>query len=388
MVRDMPDAVQLTGITWDHTRGLVPLIAAAQRFSEMNPGVEIAWRKRSLQAFGDQPLQDLAPHFDLLVIDHPFVGYAAAHDLLVPLDEYLPGSFLADQAAHSVGVSHQSYAWGGHQWALAIDAATPVSAWRPDLLQRAGERLPETWEEVLDLARRGMVALPAAAIDSLMHVYMMCIALGEEPFQTADRVVSREAGVAALECLRELVSLCDPVCLRCNPFQTYEVLAAGATLAYCPFAYGYSNYAREGYAANLLRFGGLVTYNGRRLRSTLGGAGLAISRSCRHPEIARTYACFVADPVTQRGLYVASGGQPGHRAAWVDTAANALCHNYFRDTLATLDEAFLRPRYSGYAHFQDHAAPLVHAYLADGGDALVVLEGLDRLYRESLNVER
>lgn len=82
----------------------------------------IAWRKRSLKAFGDQPLHNLAHDFDLLVIDHPFVGYAAVHGLILPLDDHLPTAFLADQEAQSVGASYASYSWDGHQWALAIDA--------------------------------------------------------------------------------------------------------------------------------------------------------------------------------------------------------------------------------------------------------------------------
>src|SRR3712207_9484902 len=79
----------LTGITWNHTRGYLPLVAAAQRFADRDPGVEIVWHKRSLQEFADAPIERLAESFDLLVIDHPFVGYAARHPTLLPLDEYL-----------------------------------------------------------------------------------------------------------------------------------------------------------------------------------------------------------------------------------------------------------------------------------------------------------
>jgi len=32
----------LRGITWGHSRGYLPLVAAAQRFAELHPGVEIA----------------------------------------------------------------------------------------------------------------------------------------------------------------------------------------------------------------------------------------------------------------------------------------------------------------------------------------------------------
>lgn len=376
----------LTGITWNHTRGYLPLVAASQRFSELYPGVAIDWQRRSLQEFADFPIEQLVEHFDLLVIDHPFVGYAASQPVLLALDEHLPPAFLADQAANSVGISHQSYSYGGHHWALAIDAATPVSAHRPDLLAHYGVELPQTWEELLALARRGLVALPAIPIDSLMNLYMLCLGLDEEPFTSSQRVVSAAVGVQALEMLRELVSACAPACLERNPIATYEALANGNELVYCPFAYGYSNYARAEYTARPLRFGGLVSLQGRRLRSTLGGTGLAISQSCKQPDAALAFAQFVAGPEHQRGLYTMSGGQPGHRSAWVDPELNRRCGGFFQDTLQTLDEAYLRPRYMGYIPFQDQASPVVHQYLREGGDPLIALERIDALYRESLAV--
>jgi multiple sugar transport system substrate-binding protein len=382
----------LSGITWNHTRGFVPLVAASQRFVE-HAGVEVVWQKRSLQEFADFPLQVLAERFDLLVIDHPFVGYAAARHsegkpVLLPLDELLPQEFLQDQAEYSVGASHRSYEFNRHQWALAIDAATPVSSWRPDVLERHGMQVPETWEELLDLAESGLVAVPAIPIDSLMNFFMLCVAEGEDPCLGKQRVVSEEVGAAALQNLRELVRRCAPGCLERNPIATYEFMADGstenATAAYCPFAYGYSNYARQSYAPNLLQFGGLVTFNGARLRSTLGGTGLAISSRCEHVREAAAFAEFVAGSECQRTIYTHSGGQPGHRAAWEDEEANQLTNGYFRDTLSTLDEAYERPRYDGYLHFQDEAGPVVHRFLREGGDPRPILREMDDLYQRSL----
>ncbi len=40
------------------------------------PDVRITWQTRSLrEAFGDFPIQKLAETYDLLIIDHPFVGF-------------------------------------------------------------------------------------------------------------------------------------------------------------------------------------------------------------------------------------------------------------------------------------------------------------------------
>ena len=371
----------LSGITWNHTRGFLPMVATAQRFGEVHTGVEIRWEKRSLQAFADAPLADLAANFDLMVIDHPSIGEAAHLGLLVPLDEHLSATFLADQAANTVGGSHASYLYEGHQYALAIDAATPVAGWRADLLAPAD--LPRTWDDLLALARRGLVTVPAIPIDSLMNIFMLADALGAEPFSDLAHVIpSAQAGRDALRLLRELVHLSAPGSLERNPIRTWQLLATSDTVAYCPFAYGYSNYSRAGYAAHRITTGGLVSLNGRTLRSTLGGAGLAISRRCEHLPDALAYAEFVAYAATQRALYTFSGGQPGHRTAWLDDAANEHTANFFRNTLPTLNDAWVRPRWPGFIAFQDEASALVHHYLVAGGNEAHVLDAMDAALRK------
>lgn len=384
----MTAPILLNGITWNHSRGYTPMAATAQRYSELHPEVEIVWEKRSLQAFADQPIDALAEAYDLLVLDHPWAGFAARTRVLLPLDEWLETDFLEDQRRNSVGASYPSYTQEGHQWALPIDAATPVASLRADLFAARGLRPPETWVEVLELARSGGVLVPAIAIDTLMNFFMLCASLGEEVCQGPDRVVSSEIGLRALGLLRELVAALDERVFSMNPIRVYEAMTTTDEFLYCPFAYGYSNYARPGYARRELVFSDLVSLEGRRLRSTLGGTGLAISARCRHPEIAADYARFVASSEVQRTLYVDSGGQPGHRAAWTDERANLITGDYFRNTFPALDRAYLRPRYHGYMHFQDRAGDPIRAYLMEGGDERDVLAVLDRLYRESLEAGR
>jgi len=373
-------------MTWDHSRGYTPMVATAQRFSELNSGTEIVWEKRSLQEFADQPIDRLADRYDLLVIDHPWVGFVASAGLLLPLDEHLPAEFLADQAANSVGLSRQSYSFGGHQWALAIDAATPVASWRPDLLPASN--LPATWNDLLELARAGKVLMPGIPTDALMNFYMLCSTLGEDVCRSEDRVVSPQVGAQALGMLRELALLLDPLFWNLNPIRVYEAMTLTDRHAYCPFAYGYSNYTRAGYARRPLDFGDMVRIEGQRCRTTLGGAGLAVSSRCAEREVALEYAAFVADPVCQRTIYFDNGGQPGHRSAWTDERVNALSRDYFYSTLPALDRASLRPHFPGYMYFQDHAGTPIREYMKDGGDEQRVLAVLDALYRESRRAEQ
>jgi multiple sugar transport system substrate-binding protein len=303
---------------------------------------------------------------------------------LLPLQDHLPAEFLQDQAGNSVGASYASYHFSGYQCALAIDAAAPVAAYRTDLLAKAGVNVPQTWGELLNLARKGWVAFPGIPIDMLMNFYMLCSTHGQDPFVNDEWVVSESLGVQALEQLRELASLVTQEIWVWNPIAVYEALCGRDDLAYCPFAYGYSNYARSGYGKRQLVFDDLVAIGQHgRCRTTLGGTGLAISSACQPADLAVEYARFVASPECQRTLYVESGGQPGHRSAWINDVANQSTGNYFRNILPALDRAYVRPRYAGYLHFQDHAGGFVRDYVMNGGDPKAVFAQLARLDRES-----
>jgi len=375
----------LRGIAWNHTRGFTSIVAAAQRFEEMHPDVSIVWEKRSLQAFADASLAQLAAQFDLIIMDHPHTALAATEGLLLPFEDFLPAEFLADQAVNSVGGSHNSYRFKNKQWTLATDAATPIATWRPDLIEKYKLALPQTWEEVIDLARHGFVTVAAFPIDVLMHSYMFSAALGHEPF-SGGQVAPDEILARALDEICKLVALCDPACLARNPIRTHEWMsqADDQRATYCPFAYGYSNYSRPRYAQYLLKAGGLVKFNGQRLRSTLGGAGIAVSSKTKNPRAAMDFAQFTASPETQRGIYFQGGGQPGHRAAWLDDAVNAASTNFFRDTLQTLDEALLRPQFPGYMVFQDAGTPVAHDCIAGKTKPADAARELNRLYHAAL----
>jgi len=361
------------------------MVATAQRYGEVHPDVEITWEKRSLQAFADMPIEKLAETFDLLVIDHPFAGFAAAHpDLLLDLNQHAPPMLLADHAANAVGVSHASYDYDSRRCALAIDAAAPISGWREDLMGRHGVTIPATWEELLELATDGFVAVAGIPVDCLMNFFMFCHARGEDPCQSPDRVVRRDVGEAALAMQRELMSRLAPDTWFSNPIRVWDALArSSGRLAYCPFAYGYSNYARVGYAEHPLRFGGLVAHAGKPLRSTLGGTGLAISSRCRHPAAALDYAGWVSSGSCQETLYFENGGQPAHRRAWLSDEVNRRSNGFFRDTLATLDEAWMRPRYAGYLGFQDEGGTIIQEFLRGLIDSTTALTRLDAAYCRS-----
>jgi multiple sugar transport system substrate-binding protein len=385
----MSEKKLIKGITWGHSRGITPLLAGAQRYNELHPDIEITWKKRTLQEFADFPIEKLVNDYDLLIIDHPWVGTAATTGCVLPLNEYIEPSYLQDQERNSAGYSCQSYNYDGKQWALAIDAATPVASYRADLLEKNSINVPDTWEEVLKLAESGRVAVPGIPVDLLMNFYMFCVATGEEPFRTQVEVVSQEKGIEALKIMKQLWSLCDKDVFNYNPIAVAEVMTSTDKYFYCPFAYGYANYSRMGYAKHLLHYTDIVQFKQHgRLKSTLGGTGLAISASTAYKEECLDFAVWINSPQVQQGLYTEYGGQPGHRSAWTNLQLNQISNNYFQNTLPALDRAYVRPRYHGYLHFQDLAGDPVRNYLMGKESEESALAQINQIYQESLLIQK
>jgi multiple sugar transport system substrate-binding protein len=305
---------------------------------------------------------------------------------VLPLDEYLPPEYLAGQAAHQVGGSHDSYFYNGHQWALAIDAAAPAASYRADLIGGDLPGIPETWADVLQLARKGRVAVPAIPIDLLMNFYTFCIAHGATPFVNQNEITDRVTGIQVLDTMRELYSLIDTSFFSCNPIAVAERMSSTDDYWYCPFAYCYSNYSRRGYAKQLLTYTNLVSFNGGpRLRGTIGGTGLAVSAHSKNRDMALKFAQWLASPGCQSTLYTENGGQPGHRMAWTSPRTNYLTNGFFITLLPLMDNGYIRPRYHGYLYFQDHAGAPLQAFLQKGGSAANTLDKMNAFYQASFN---
>ncbi|PYQ45698.1 MAG: ABC transporter substrate-binding protein [Acidobacteria bacterium] len=379
----------LRGMTWKHDRGLAPLLATAKHFCKEHSELTIEWEARSLQEFGEGTVQVLADNYDLVIIDHPYMGQVAQKQCFLPLDEHFTPVQLHELERDSVGASYRSYYFEGHQWALPVDAAAQVAGYRADLLEANGFTVPQTWEEVLSLAkfRRGFVSPALSPLDSLMCFFTVCANLGEPPFHGSEQVVGTEIGQQALERLRILSEHSFEGALAANPIAIWERMSSSDDIAYCPLAFGYSNYARLGYRSKLVSFAPIPSSGRGPVGATLGGAGVAVSASCRHLDLTLEYVSWITGKECQRTLYVESGGQPASNAAWLDAHANKLTNSYFAATLPVLQNAWLRPRFSGFEYFQIKALTIVGRFLGAQISSRETLNQLDELYRKALTNE-
>jgi len=363
-------------MTWDHPRGFDPLHACSARWKDRH-GVDIVWDRRSLQDFESFPVEVLARSYDLIVIDHPHVGQVTREGCLRPFEGQLDSI-----AQGTVGASFPSYHWRGQQWALPIDAATQVQAWRPDRLSHAA---PD-WQTVRALAREGRVALPMRAPHSLMCLYTLTAQLGAPAQVEGPDLFDAEVGAYAIDLLNALMRDVDPVCYAQDPIAVFEQMAqVDARIDCVPLIYGYVSYAWQGFRPVRLAFADMPALDGRGpIGSALGGTGIAVSAFSAHAEEAVAFARWVADGDAQRGPFAAAGGQPGHAAAWEDDAVNAAAGDFYRATRATLEGAFVRPRHDGYMPFQHAASERLVAGLQAGDRPSALIADINRMFRASL----
>lgn len=374
----------LKGMTWSHPRGYDPMVACSSLWQQKT-GVAIHWDKRSLQDFESFPVEELARAYDLIVIDHPHVGQITAERCLAPLDVAGREAERAALASGSVGQSYPSYAWQGRQWAFPIDAASQVQAWRPDALDAP----PARWSEVLDLARQGRVLLPLRPPHALMVFYTLAGNLGHAcATDPSGDLIASETGKEVFEMMREITALVDPACLEMDPIAVSECMAKADSRIVCaPLIYGYVSYAMSGFRAHRLAFTDIPVVGARGpVGSALGGTGIAVSAFSKAKDAATNFAYWVASGDVQRGAYAAAGGQPGHAAAWEDQTVNAAAGNFYRDTRATLEGAWVRPRHDGYMAFQQAASDRILSGMSSGQRAAQVVADLVSLFRESASV--
>ena len=352
-------SVVLRGMTWEHARGHGSVVAAAEAYRAVAPGVEVRWEYRSLQAFADHPIDQLVHDYDLLVIDHPHIPLAAEEGLFAALDGAGHDAELAELATQSVGASHDSYRHGGHQYGLATDAAAQVAAYRPDLLAEP----PRDWPAVLELARAGRVLWPAKPIDAFSSLVTIAATSGTSPMAVPGTFLGHDDAAPVLAIMHELAALVPESNLGWNPIQTADALSAGDEHWYSPLLFGYTNYSRDGFREHPLRYTDIPAGSNGVAGSLLGGAGIAVSAYSPHLTEAVDHAFWLASPEVQEGVYFDGGGQPGYAAAWDSDRTNALARDFFRSTRRTLEGAYVRPRFAGYIEFQDIVSPLVTAAL-------------------------
>jgi len=384
--------VRLTGLTWDHPRGYLVLDALART---LEPDVSVRWQRQPLEGFESRPLRTLAHDFDLLVVDHPGLGEAVRDGALLPLDEVFSGQELAGWRAASAGASYDSYVLDGRPWALPLDAAAQVAVARPDLM----DPRPANWTQARQTARDYPATLCLGGPHALLMFSAICVAAGSPPAVAPARpgpagtgsaaadgpFVNETAGTGALAVMADLLAHADRELSQRNPIGVLDAMAESGGPAYCPLVYGYVTYQRplagEPGSSRLAAFDAPAGPGG--IGSVLGGTGLAITRSAVELGAAAALIRTLLSDEVQVGLYAEVGGQSSARRAWEHPGADAAGGGFYRATLATVEQAWVRPRFAGYPEFQTVASAVLREGLLAGEPHAGLVRRVNELFAEA-----
>lgn len=366
------DPVQLTGTTWDHPRGYDCVVAASEAYAA-ETGVHIAWKKRSLQAFADAPISDLAEESDFIILDHPHIGQVSEDGALIALPQ-------EDGEGPSLGGSAESYVWNGTCWAYAIDAACQMAAYRPDL----ANTLPKKWEQFLHSdAAQFRPLTPLLPVDAFDAFLTIVAGRGEECMPVSSQTfVSADNGEYALAVLRALYTLGPDEQVDMNPIAVLETLTSVGDFACSPCLFGYVNYTRSGFRPHRIAYFDLPVSEGFvRPRSILGGAGIGISSRTADPQTAIAFARWLSSESVQSGIYLANQGQPAHRGTWLSLGEDPDVSGFFRGGLWTMENAWTRPRDPWFLGFVDAVCAVMPDFFRKAIPADTFLATINALYR-------
>ncbi len=176
---------------------------------------------------------------------------------------------------------------------------------------------------------------------------------GVEPTAEHDHFLPDEAVANALQTMRQIVRR-SPDDDDVNPITLLERMSGSTGPRYCPHVYGYVNYARSALHRRLV-FGD-APKGTAGIGSVLGGTGIAVSARCMPTPQLAAHLRWLMQPDTQSSFIPRYHGQPSHRAAWENPDLNAEFGQFYRRTRATIEAAWIRPRFEGFIRVQSESA--------------------------------
>lgn len=381
---------ELKGITWGHVRGINPLEAATKEFEEQNPNIIITWDSRSLEDFENYPIEQLANNYDLIMIDHPFIGTGVHESAIESLDDWIEKDFLQDQKSNSLGGSFESYTWNDKQWALPVDAASQIAAYRKDLFEKLNiEFVPSTFEEVDDLIdllpSEYKIGIPLSPTHSFCSFISVAANINEKDFYNEGVGFNEDISVKTLSIISKWKKASHKISIDSNPINMFDHMAITNEIVYIPFIFGYSNYGRKNTQGNLINFLNIPSYSDSVSGSILGGVGIALSAKSNYKSDAIQFIKYITSEQCQCGIYTAEDGQPAYKKAWLLDDTNEKTNNFFKDTLQTIEKSYTRPRFYGFIEFQKQAGELIHDFFKkDKTSFNSLIKEINQLYKVSL----
>jgi len=242
---------------------------------------------------------------------------------------------LIDGYVQNIGVAggFKGYLPGptGSLFGIPFGSETSVLGYRTDIFEKHGLKVPETYDELLELAclipelepGMGGLASRAASGHQASHAYLLHLnPLGGGIFDDKwEPVVNNEAGVEAAEALKTIVDCGIEGSTTFGPSEAAAAFAQGQYAMFLDsiaFAATFEDPSRSTIAGNV---GWAMHPMGVERASQTGGFGLAIPRNAQNPEAAFLLMQWLTSPRIDR-LIALEGGNPSRFSTYQDPELN------------------------------------------------------------------
>ncbi len=243
---------------------------------------------------------------------------------------------LIDGYVQNIGVAggEKGYLPGptGSLFGLPFGSETSVLFYRADIFEKHGLSVPETYDELLDLACRipelepgmGGVASRAASGHQAAHAFLLHLApLGGRVFDDGwAPTINSPEGVAAAEALKRIVDCGPEGSSAFGPAEAANAFAQGQAAMFLD-SIAFAPTFQDGSRSKVVgKVGYAMHPMGVRRGSQTGGFGLAIPRNAENPDAAFLLMQWLTSKEGDLAVAMA-GGNPSRFSTYADADLNA-----------------------------------------------------------------
>lgn len=351
----------------------------AQEFEARNPGIRVRVVEgpnasnliedlyTSSFLLGDSP-------YDLVLMDVVWLPkFAAAGWLLDISDRVSP-----EESAAFFPADLEGGRYNGRLYRLPMRSDAGLLYYRQDLLQQAGLQPPETFEELMTAAKtlqssgavRWGYVWQGRQYEGLAAMFVEVLA-GHGGFwvkpDTLEVGLDRPEAIQAVNFLRRTMQegVSPPGVTTYQEEEARRLFQSGdvAFMRSWPYAYPLGN-AEESPIRGKFSIKPMVHAPGANSAACLGGWGLGIAKTSRHPEAALQVVKFYASVEGQRFTILENGYLPSRPTLYSDPQIVAK-YNYFPQMQPIAEKAVLRPPVAQYAQVSDILQRYLSSALTD-----------------------
>ncbi|MEO0637692.1 MAG: extracellular solute-binding protein [Pseudomonadota bacterium] len=243
---------------------------------------------------------------------------------------------LIDGYVQNIGVAggFKGYLPGptGSLFGLPYGSETSVLGYRKDIFEKHGLKVPETYDELLDVACKipelepemGGLASRAASGHQASHAFLLHLApLGGRVFDANwNPIINNEAGIKAGEALKQIIDCGRPGSQNFGPSEAAAAFAQGEYAMFLDsiaFAAGFEDESKSKVAGNVAW---TLHPEGVRRGSQTGGFGIAIPKNANNKEAAFLLMQWLTSKEGDK-LVAMAGGNPSRFSTYADPEVQA-----------------------------------------------------------------